>query len=165
MPCRMREWRELQRFGLQTRFEVSIPAKCRDFFCCGVPCRLLARNGQTGPVWRCPLIGADRKWLAEGKTTRLTRFRHRVRTHSLDHFGGTEAWLAGRGPSSETSARGDGLTKKLLGCAFRAFQSDHSSTPTGCRCRILIRELIAVDRDETLLIRFVPRGKAAADNM
>mgnify|MGYP006886483699 CR=1 FL=1 len=78
---------------------------------------------------------------------------------------GTEAWLAGRGPSSETSARGDGLTKRSLGCACRAFQSHHSSTPTGCRCRILIREHIAVDRDETLLVRIVPRGKAAADNM
>ncbi len=56
MPCRMREWREPQRFGLRTRREVSIPAKRRDFFCCGVPCRLLALNidlinlfGRLGP--------------------------------------------------------------------------------------------------------------------
>ena len=28
---------------------------------------LLARNGSTGPVWRCPFIGVDRKWLAEGR--------------------------------------------------------------------------------------------------
>jgi hypothetical protein len=89
----------------------------------------------------------------------------RVRPHSLDHFGVPRLGLPVGGPSSETSARGDGLTKRSLGCACRAFQSHHSSTPTGCRCRILIREHIAVDRDETLLIRIVPRGKAAADNM
>src|ERR1035437_3332006 len=28
----------------------------------------MARNGPTGPVWRCPLLGEDRKWLAEGRT-------------------------------------------------------------------------------------------------
>ena len=28
----------------------------------------MARNGPTGPVWRCPLLGEDRKWLAEGQT-------------------------------------------------------------------------------------------------
>jgi hypothetical protein len=55
--------------------------------------------------------------------------------------------------------------ERSLACGFRAFQSHNSSTLTGCRCRILIRELIAVDRDETLLIRIVPRGKAAADNL
>ena len=27
---------------------------------------LLARMRHAGPVCRCPLIGADRKWLAEG---------------------------------------------------------------------------------------------------
>jgi flavin-binding protein dodecin len=29
--------------------------------------RALARNGPTGPVWRFPFIGLDRKWLAEGQ--------------------------------------------------------------------------------------------------
>jgi hypothetical protein len=27
----------------------------------------LARNGPTGLLWRCPLIGGDRKWLADGQ--------------------------------------------------------------------------------------------------
>src|SRR6516225_8467361 len=54
---------------------------------------------------------------------------------------------------------------RSLGCAGRAFQNHHSSTATRCRCRVLIRELIAVDRDKTLLIRIVPSGKATADNM
>jgi hypothetical protein len=31
------------------------------------PSPFLARNGPTGPAWRCPLIGVDRKWLAEGQ--------------------------------------------------------------------------------------------------
>jgi len=83
-------------------------------------------------------------------------------THSITS--GQRLGLPVGGPNFEASARGDGLTKRSLGCACRAFQSHHSSAPTGCRCRILIRELIAVDRDETLLIRIVPSGKAAADN-
>jgi hypothetical protein len=28
----------------------------------------MAPNGPPGLVWRCPLIGADRKWLAKGQT-------------------------------------------------------------------------------------------------
>jgi hypothetical protein len=28
---------------------------------------LLARNGPDRLVWRCPLIGVDRKWLVEGQ--------------------------------------------------------------------------------------------------
>jgi hypothetical protein len=32
-----------------------------------VACLMLARNGPTGLLWRCPLIGGDRKWLAEGQ--------------------------------------------------------------------------------------------------
>jgi hypothetical protein len=123
------------------------------------------------PVGPLPeLVATDLDFCSRGWSGRRagqsgTRSGHRVRTTHSITSGGTEAWLAGRGPSSETSARGDGLTKRSLGCACRAFQSHHSSTPTGCRCRILIREHIAVDRDETLLIRIVPRGKAAADNM
>src|SRR6478609_7738501 len=30
-------------------------------------CLPVARNGPTGPVWRCPFIGVARKWLAEGR--------------------------------------------------------------------------------------------------
>jgi hypothetical protein len=30
--------------------------------------RLVAPNGYAGPVWRCPLIGADRKWPAARRT-------------------------------------------------------------------------------------------------
>ena len=98
-------------------------------------------------------------------STASTRFGHRVRTTHSITSGVPRLGLPVGGRCSETSARGDGLTKRSLGCACRAFQSHHSSTATGCRSRILIRELIAVDRDETLLIRIVPRGKAAADNM
>jgi hypothetical protein len=29
---------------------------------------LLAPKGLIGPIWRCPFTGADRKWLAQGKT-------------------------------------------------------------------------------------------------
>jgi hypothetical protein len=66
---------------------------------------------------------------------------------------------------NDVPAATDQPKERSLACDFRAFQSHHSSTPTGCRCRILIREFVAVDRDETLLIRIVPRGKAAADNL
>src|SRR6267378_284283 len=30
-------------------------------------CPNLARNGPTGPVWRCPFVGVDRKWSADGQ--------------------------------------------------------------------------------------------------
>jgi hypothetical protein len=109
--------------------------------------------------------GVDRTCRSSGPTSAFDPIRTSCADPLTLSLRGTEAWLAGRGPSSETSARGDRLTKRSLGCACRAFQSHQSSTPTGCRCRILIREHIAVDRDETLLIRIVPRGKAAADNM
>jgi hypothetical protein len=29
---------------------------------------LLARNGRAEPIWRCPLTGVDRKWLADRQT-------------------------------------------------------------------------------------------------
>jgi hypothetical protein len=41
---------------------------------------MLARTGPTEPVWRCPLIGVDRKWLAEGQNDAFdpTRTSRRV---------------------------------------------------------------------------------------
>jgi hypothetical protein len=32
---------------------------------------LAARTGPTGPVWRGPLLGVTRKWLAEGQTNAI----------------------------------------------------------------------------------------------
>jgi hypothetical protein len=40
-------------------------------------CPLVARNGPIGPVWRCPLIGVDRKRLVGGQN---------------DAFGGHLVW-------------------------------------------------------------------------
>ena len=50
----------------------SYRSSLRSILIAGEADRFLARNGPAGPVWRCPLIGVDRKWLAEGPT-RLTR--------------------------------------------------------------------------------------------
>src|SRR5712691_9354640 len=52
-----------------------------------MPLPVLARNGPTGPVCRCPFIGVDRMWLAGGQTDatdpdpflRIARLLSRVR--------------------------------------------------------------------------------------
>src|SRR5216684_2819868 len=35
----------------------------------------VARTGPVGPVWRCPLTGVDRKWLAVGQTGAFDPYR------------------------------------------------------------------------------------------
>ena len=67
---------------------------------------------------------------------------------------------------NDVPAATDRPKERSLACDFRAFQK----SPQQCPHRLpvsgfLYVELIAVDRDETLLIRIVPRGKAAADNL
>jgi hypothetical protein len=46
----------------------------------------VARNGPTGPVWRCPFIGVARKWLAEGRNDAIRDTGKIVR----------ETWIAPR---------------------------------------------------------------------
>ena len=45
---------------LQSRRECGMVGKQSNLLRCMSP--EVARTGPTGPVWRCPLIGAERKW-------------------------------------------------------------------------------------------------------
>jgi hypothetical protein len=78
----------------------------------------MARNGPTGPVWRCPLLGEDRKWLAEGRTGAIDRaprgrelsVREGLTRIIVDWSGSWQAARPGNWPGRSPA------TKAALGC-------------------------------------------------
>jgi hypothetical protein len=61
----------------------------------------MAPNGPIEPLWRCLLIGVDRKWLAEGQTGAFDPFQN-VRSKGRSRRRGSQGRVVDTGERGDT---------------------------------------------------------------